>query len=124
MGDIHVNLQQYQALMKQQRKEHKFKAKPAVVDGIHFPSKRQAARYLELKLLEKAGRIENLQIDGPKTTFKLIVNGMLVCTYRADATYTEDGKLVVEDSKGMKTDYYKLKSRLVRACLGIEIRET
>jgi hypothetical protein len=113
-------MEEFHALRK---REHKFHAKACVVDGIYFPSKRQANRYQVLSLLVKAGTITDLQIDNSQTTFRLEVNGQLVCKYRADAVYRENGERVVEDSKGYRTEAYLLKRKLMKACLGIEIRE-
>jgi hypothetical protein len=46
-----------------------------------------------------------------------------VCTYRADFTYLEDGRLVVEDAKGWRTEMYLLKRKWLKAEYGIEVRE-
>ena len=97
------------------------------VDGL-FDSIREYRRWQELKLLEKAGEIGNLHRQTP---FGLIppqrVNGKLVergVKYIADFTYiTKDGKFVVEDAKGMKTDVYKIKRKLMLQVHGIQIRE-
>jgi len=112
-----------QDLKELQRKDHKYHARGCRVDGLYFPSQKQARRYQELKLLVRAGAISDLQVDNSQTTFRLEVNGRLICRYRADATYRENGKLVVEDAKGFQTDVYKLKRELMRAIHGIEIRE-
>lgn len=92
-------------------------------DGIKHPSKRQAKRWEELKLLERAGEIVNLKREVP---FKLEINGELICTYRADHTYDwkHGGGSVVEDSKSTATTtpVFKLKAKLMKAILGIEIR--
>jgi hypothetical protein len=84
---------------------------------------KQARRYEELKLLVRGGTITDLQIDNEQTTFRLEVNGQLICKYRADATYRENGEFVVEDTKGFRTEGYILKRKLMQACLGIKIRE-
>lgn len=91
------------------------------VDGQSFASKREAKRFSELRLLQKAGQISDLktQVRSP-----LDVNGQPVCHYVADFTYTEGGELVVEDSKGYRTPEFILKSKLMRAVHGIEVRET
>lgn len=91
-------------------------------DGIRHPSKRQAKRWEELKLLERAGEIVNLKREVP---FKLEVNGELICTYRADHVYDwkHGGGSVVEDSKGMRTDVFRLKAKLMKAVLGIHVKE-
>lgn len=99
----------------------KYGNKKTEVDGRMFDSKREANRYGELKLLEKDGQIINLQCQ---RTYRLEVNGILVCKYIADFVYGEGGKLVVEDTKGHRTREYILKKKLMRAVHGIEIRES
>jgi hypothetical protein len=107
----------------------KYGAVPTVLDGVRFASKREAARYATLKLLERAGEIKELELQ-PR--FPLYVcrrqNGELhkVCDYVADFQYREgrDGVLVVEDSKGMRTPTYRLKAKMFTAQYGLEIRET
>lgn len=95
----------------------KYRAKKTVVDGIKFDSKREAERYCELKLLEKAKKIRNLELqprfllqdkfkDKTGTTHRKI-------EYVADFLYIDkDGKAIVEDVKGVLTDVYKLKKKL------------
>ncbi len=90
------------------------------VDGIFFCSKKEAKRYGELKLLEKAGKIKNLQLQ---TQFDLIVNGMVVCRYRSDFTFMGEDGLVVEDVKGVKTAVYVIKRNLMKALYNITIVE-
>lgn len=85
-----------------------------------FDSKKEYERWCLLKRRQAAGEIQGLRRQVP---FKLEVNGVLICRYRADHTYIEAGRLVVEDVKGMRTDLYKLKRRLMKACRGIDIHE-
>lgn len=84
-------------------------------------SKKERTRYQELELLEKAGEIKNLRKQVP---YALVVNGILVASYRADFVYEEGTRVVVEDAKGYKTPMYRLKKKLMQACYGIDIRET
>lgn len=101
----------------------KYRNQPVEVDGHRFASKAEARRYAELKLIQHSGQIHDLQLQ---TRFPLKVNGELVCTYIADFTYRAwNGDLVVEDVKSpaSKTPQYRMKAKLVRALLGIEIRE-
>jgi len=100
---------------------NKYRAIKTTVDGIKFDSKKEAARYQELKILEKSGRIFDLKLQ-PK--FDLIVNGKKVGFYRADFEYTENGKNVVEDVKGMKTPMYNFKKKMIKAIYGFDIFET
>jgi hypothetical protein len=102
-------------------KESKYKNKATVVDGLRFPSRREANRYAELRLLERAGKIEDLRTQ---VRYPLEVNGLLVSHYVADFTYLEKGKLVVEDAKGHITPVYVIKKKHMAAQYGIEIKET
>lgn len=104
----------------------KYKAVKTTVDGITFDSKKEAKRYGELKLLEKAGQISHLRLQHK---WPLEINGFLICTYKCDFYYHEHFKdggwdEVVEDVKGMKTPIYKLKKKLMKAIHGIEILES
>ena len=103
----------------------KFGNKQTVVGDRRFASQREANRYGQLCLLEKAARIRNLKFQVP---FKIEIGGKLICRYISDFTYEEfshgDWHLVVEDSKGFKTPVYKLKKKLMKALLDIEIRES
>jgi hypothetical protein len=101
--------------------EHKFHAKRTYVDSIAFDSKKEAARYQELRLAEKAGVIANLELQ-PR--YPLIVNNVALGSYVGDFLYEENGERVVEDVKGMKTPVYRLKKKLLKAIYGIDIRET
>lgn len=102
-------------------KQNKYRAKPTVIDGIRFPSKAEANRWTQLRLLQMAGAISNLK---RQVRFPLHVNGELVCTYIADFTYQQDGKEVVEDKKGCVTKEYALKRKLFAAIHGARIVET
>src|SRR5579872_3499173 len=98
----------------------KYGAKRTVVDGITFASKREATRYSELKLLERAGTISELTLQ---PSYKLMIGTDLICRYRADFSYKERGVgPVVEDAKGVETQIFRLKRKLMRALLGIEVR--
>lgn len=105
----------------------KYHAKKTVVDGITFDSKREADRYLVLKGMEEDGTIEDLR---RQVRYELVpafdVDGRHyrpVC-YVADFVYREDGREVVEDVKGMRTDVYRLKSKLFARRYGMSIKET
>jgi len=100
----------------------KYHNKKTTVDGITFHSKKEAARYQELKLLEKAKEISNLKLQVP---FVIEVAGRHICKYLADFTYFDkEGEFFVEDVKGVRTQTYRLKKKLVEALYGIEILET
>ena len=101
----------------------KYHSKKEMVDGITFASKKEARRYQELKLLERAKAIQDLKLQVAFPLIKKSINGREI-KYIADFVYYEDGKLIVEDTKGYRTDVYKLKKRLVAELYGIKIRET
>lgn len=105
----------------------KYHARKTTVDGIVFDSKREADRYLILKGMEEDGAIEDLR---RQVRYELVpafdVDGRHyrpVC-YVADFVYRENGREVVEDVKGVRTDVYKLKSKLFARRYGMIIRET
>lgn len=103
---------------------NKYNAKKTVVDGIKFDSKREARRYQELRLLERAGAIARLELQ---VKYTLTVNGQKIGRYTADFVYFENGQRVVEDVKSPATKKardYVLRKKLLRAIHGIEIRET
>jgi hypothetical protein len=107
----------------------KYHAKKTVVDGITFDSRKEADRYLVLKGMEEGGSIEDLR---RQVRYVLIpafdVDGKHYrpVYYVADFVYmdNETGKEVVEDVKGMRTDVYRLKSKLFARRYGMNIRET
>lgn len=100
----------------------KYCSKATYVDGKRFASKKEAARYGQLKAMSDAGYISNLATQVP---FEIKVNDKKICKYLADFQYIEiqTGQTVVEDVKGFRTDIYKLKKKLVEAVYGIEIKE-
>ena len=100
---------------------NKYRAVKTEVDGIKFDSKAEARRYSHLKLLEKAGAIDSLELQ-PR--YDLIINDVKCGFYKADFRYNEDGRQVVEDVKGMKTPVYNLKKKLIKAIYNIDILET
>ena len=97
------------------------------MDGITFDSKREADRYLVLKGMKEDGLIEDLR---RQVRYELVpafdVDGRHYrpVYYVADFVYVEDGKEIVEDVKGMRTDVYKLKSKLFARRYGMSIKET
>lgn len=100
------------------------------LDGIVFDSRREANRWAELKLMEKAGEICDLQRQVP---FLLIpaqrdANGRVIereVKYVADFCYVDMRALekVVEDTKGVRTKEYVIKRKLLLYRHGIRIKE-
>ena len=102
------------------KRRAKYGAVPTVVDGVRFASKREAARYRELRLLERAGEIARLELQ-PR--YPLSVSGETIGSYVADFRYVRAGVEVVEDVKGVKTPMYRWKKKHLRAEYGVEIEE-
>lgn len=102
---------------------NKYHAIPTVIDGIRFDSKKEAKRYQELKLLERAHQIRDLKLQVPFILLPKSEYGRDI-KYVADFTYYEGDKFIVEDVKGVRTSTYKVKKRLLAEKYGIKIRET
>lgn len=131
--------------MARNRSRAKYGNRKAVIDGITFDSEREAHRYTELKILEKAGKITGLQLqrefelipDQREKTDQIctkgpnkgrIKPGKLLerkCSYVADFVYwdLENNCMVVEDAKGMRTKEYIIKRKLMLYKYGIRIKE-
>ena len=93
------------------------------VDGRLFDSKAEAARWQELQLLERAGEITELE---RQVEYELIPKqkGERAVKYIADFRYVDnEGKTVVEDTKGVKTPVWIIKRKLMLRVHGIRVRE-
>ena len=93
----------------------KYRNKKIQIDRYVFDSIAEGQRYRELTLLEKAGKISNLELQ-PKfllqDSFRKNGKTYRKIEYVADFQYTENGKTIVEDVKGIQTDVFKLKHKL------------
>lgn len=119
---------------------NKYHNRKAIIDGITFDSGREAVRYQQLKLLEKANKITGLSLQvkfellpaqyeetvevftkGPKKgqpkRGKCIEKAVY---YIADFLYCENGRMIVEDAKGCRTKDYIIKRKLFRWRYGEE----
>lgn len=87
-----------------------------IIDGIKFDSQKEGNRYLELKLLQRAGEIKDLKIHPRyllQPSFEKNGKKYRKIEYVADFAYTEkNGNLVVEDTKGVQTETFKIKHKL------------
>ncbi len=90
------------------------------IDGISFASRREARRYAELCLQRQTGEIQEL---GVQKHFSLDVNGIHICDYIADFVDRPESAQIVEDAKGKRLELYRIKKRLMKAILGIDIAE-
>ena len=123
---------------------NKYRNKKTVIDSITFDSRKEARRYCELKLMEKAGEISGLELqkkfvlipEQREFTMEIYKSGRnkgcfkkgklleRECCYIADFYYLDkDGKLVVEDVKGVRTEAYKIKRKLMLERYGIRVVE-
>lgn len=115
--------------MKFRRVASKYGAKKTQVDGITFASKAEAARYIELKALERAGQIAQLELQPkfelvPSVKYKDAARATPAMRYVADFRYIDHlGSVVIEDVKGMKTREYQMKKHLMKFVHGIDITE-
>lgn len=95
--------------------ESKYKNKKTQIDMYIFDSTKEAKRYRELKLLEMAGEISNLELQPRfllQESFKKNGKTYRKIEYVADFKYIEKGKTIVEDVKGLQTDVFKIKHKL------------
>ncbi len=109
-------------------KENKYHNIKTTYDDITFDSRKESQVYARLKTMERFGLIKDLKLQVeyelmPK--FELNDKTYRKTTYRADFTYVsvEDDKLHVIDVKGVKTDVYKLKKKMMAYIHKIEIEE-
>lgn len=96
---------------------NKYNAKKTELDGITFDSRLEANRYCELKIMERTGLIQKLQLQ-PKFVLQEAFekNGKKYreISYIADFMYFDNEKRqwVVEDAKGIETEVFKIKRKL------------
>lgn len=101
---------------------NKYNAVKTVIDDIKFDSKKEAARYCELKLLVRSGQISELVLQ---VRYNFFLNNINIAFYKADFCYLDHktGETIVEDVKGYKTAIYRLKKKMMKAFYNIEIKE-
>jgi hypothetical protein len=104
-------------------KRSKMNNRKTEVDGLTFDSAKEAKRWGELRLLERAGHISKLE---RQKRFAIDINGQPICHYVCDFTYRQNGAQVVEDVKSAftrKLPVYRLKCKLMAAVHGVKIVE-
>ena len=116
----------------------KYHSQKVVADGEVFDSRKECRRWQELKLLEKAGEITELQrqvkyvlIPTQREPDTIGARGGVhqgkclekECSYIADFVYKQNGKTIVEDTKGYRTPEYIIKRKLMLYVHGIRIHE-
>lgn len=94
---------------------NKYRNKKVILDDYVFDSSAEAKRYKELKILLKVGEIKELTLQPHfllQESFRKNGKTYRKIEYIADFQYIENGKVIVEDVKGMQTDVFKLKHKL------------
>ncbi|WP_159585946.1 DUF1064 domain-containing protein [Chelativorans xinjiangense] len=107
--------------MAKKPKRNKFNARKVTVDGRTYDSKAEAAYCETLLLREKAGEVSAIEFQRP---FALIgPDGMLITTYRADAAFWDniENRFRVIDVKGFETKEFKIKRKLMKSLLGLDV---
>lgn len=120
-----LSAKQFQQLTK---RSNKYGAKRIHVDGHTFPSKKEANRYCELKRLQDAGQIESLELQ---PVFPLEIHGVCrvktatgrTMRFTADFSYRQNGKRIVEDTKGYRTRDYIVRKAVAEAFHNIRVVE-
>lgn len=122
------------------KRKTKYGSKKVTYDGIEFDSKKEMYRYITLKIKQAEGLISDLRLQVPfeiipavyeeqemqmKTKVKVVTKCIQRAShYVADFVYKDEtGQEVVEDTKGFRTKEYELKKKMMRAFLGITIKE-
>lgn len=114
--------------LRTQGKGQKYGAQRMTVDGITFDSKKEARRYQELRLMERAGQIADLQrqvvIELEGRAGPLLTRTGRQMRITVDFAYVDrkTGLTVFEDAKGLPTRDYEVR-RAVAQAMGIEVIE-
>lgn len=102
-------------MLRHRFKKHKYNAKPTEVDGIKFASKIEASYYLKLKELQGSGRLIFFLRQVP---LHLPGNVRYVVDF---VEFHEDGEIIFTDIKGMETENFATKKKMVEAVYPIKI---
>ena len=113
----------YPIIPNKTRRPNKYFAKKTIAMGLKFDSRWEAERWGQLKAMERAGVVTELE---RQIKYELVINDIKICNYIADFRYylqEEDGtsKFIVEDAKGIQTPEFKLKKKMMKAIHNIDI---
>ena len=126
---IHMTIDEFREMQGLKETTSKYGNQKTKVDGIDFDSEKEALRYAELRMLEKAGAIQDLQLQKRfelQPAFYHNGHKQRPIYYVCDFFYIEKGKYIIEDVKSAATKnnaVYKLKRKMM-LYRGYEIRET
>lgn len=112
------------------KKPAKYSNKKVEIDGVKFDSKAEAKRWGELQLQVRAGLICDLERQvryelAPSVKFPGDARAKPALTYWADFRYCirETGQVIVEDTKGVATEAYRIKKHLMMSVHGIAVKD-
>jgi 5-keto 4-deoxyuronate isomerase len=114
-----------QDTVDKKKNNNRFSVSPVeerTMGGIVFASKKEMKRYAELRLLERAGEISDLELQ---PEFRVSINGQHYCTYTADFAYTEKGGRVIEELKSTgtaKDAAFRLRKKAAELYYGIKVK--
>lgn len=113
--------------MQGKGRANKYGARKTCIDGHVFDSRREADRYATLKQMQDVGLIESLELQ---PAFPIIINDKQVyhesgrkLIVKLDFRYRQNGKVVVEDSKGARPRDWSFRKAIVQAIYGIKVVE-
>ena len=115
----------YQDNVDKLKNKNRFNVAPVAertMDGIVFASKKEMKRYAELKLLQRAGEVQDLTLQ---PEFRVSINDQHYCTYTADFAYTQKGERIVEELKSTgtaKDAAYRLRKKAAELFYDIKIK--
>lgn len=124
-----MTAQQYREMMEQSQTPSKYGNRKTVIDNIRFDSEKESERYAELKMMEKAGVISDIELQKPfelqPAFYDSEGNKHQAIKYVADFVYMQDGEQVIEDVKSdgtRKNKVYQLKKKMM-LYQGLKIKE-
>lgn len=115
----------YQDNIDKKNKKNRFNVSPVeerTLGGVVFASKKEMKRYAELQLLQRAGEVQDLELQ---PEFRVSINDQHFCTYTADFAYTEKGQRVIEELKSTgtaKDAAYRLRKKAAELFYGIKVK--
>lgn len=104
---------------------NKYHNKKCIYKDMTFDSKKERDYYVILEMMLKNNQITDLKTQVKfelQPSFKFNGKTIRSINYIADFTYIKDGKLIIVDTKGYRTEVYKLKKKMMQY-KGLEIKE-
>lgn len=103
----------------------KYRSRKTTINGVTFDSKKEAERYLDLLQMQSMGLISGLELQ-PEflilERFRHEGRTERAIIYRADFRYIQNGRTVVEDVKGVRTEAYKIKRKMFLSQYGDKVQ--